>query len=492
MFKWLDRHTEYKVKMKKSTGVIGVVVVLGAAYLGATWYVGKEAQKTIEQAVAQANTRLARYLGPEAAGGVKIGIADYQRRFFSSDVVYTVHMKDPDGKPLDLALHDHLQHGPFPLSALQAGHVAPLLAHSRAQLAATPATQAWMDSQKGASPLTIETRVGFGGSGHSVWTFLPTELIEDGDTLSFSGGTVDIDFSNDFNNSSAAGQFDSFSLANAQSGESVQIKNIRLNSTTDMGDENRTQVHSSATVDSLSMDSASDEAVVIEKLAIKLDNVQAGDIMDGTLNYDFGRIAVGPMDLGSVSLGVRANRLNVAALAALAGEYDAIQARHGEQNDQELQLNDDEERVLREKLMAVLASDPSVAIDQLVWKNGDDQSKASLRVDLTRPSDTAEKNADALLAQAFKQVQLDFSLAKPMFIRVFGQAQADPQQRLQMEMMGAMIYDQYMARLRDAGLVRVDGDTAAASVVYENNGVTVNGQAMSVTEFMQRALSVAM
>lgn len=478
--------------MKKSTGVIGVVVVLGAAYLGATWYVGKEAQKTIEQAVAQANTRLARYLGPDTDGGVKIGIADYQRRFFSSDVVYTVHMKDPDGKPVDLALHDHLQHGPFPLGALQAGYVAPLLAYSRARLAATPATQAWMDSQKGESPLNVETRVGFGGSGHSVWTFSPTELVEDGDSLSFSGGKIDIDFSKNFNNSSAAGQFESFSLANAQTGESLRVENIRLDSKTDIGDENSMQVHSSATVDTLTMDNSKEEAVAIEKLAFKLDNVQAGDILDGALRYDFGSIAVGPMDLGSLSLGVRASRLDVAALAALASEYDAIQLKHGGRDDQDLVLSDDEERALREKLMAVLASDPSVAIEQLVWKNADGQSKASLRIDLTRPADTGEKNADVLLAQALKQVQLDFSLLKPMFIGVFGQAQADPQQRLQMEMMGAMIYDQYMARLQGAGLVRVDGDTAASSVLYENNGVTVNGQAMSVTEFMQRVLSVAM
>src|SRR3546814_12854948 len=83
------------------------------------------------------------------------------------------------------------------------------------------------------------------------------------------------------------------------------------------------QVHSSATVESLTMDDASVEAVTIEKLAVKLDNSQTGDIMDGALRYDFGRIAVGPIELGSLSLGARANRVNVVALAALAGEYDA-------------------------------------------------------------------------------------------------------------------------------------------------------------------------
>ncbi|MGP1615276.1 MAG: DUF945 family protein, partial [Pollutimonas bauzanensis] len=34
--------------MKKSAGVIGAVVILGGAYLGATWYVGKQAQAELE------------------------------------------------------------------------------------------------------------------------------------------------------------------------------------------------------------------------------------------------------------------------------------------------------------------------------------------------------------------------------------------------------------------------------------------------------------
>src|SRR3546814_5955256 len=99
-------------------------------------------------------------------------------------------------------------------------------------------------------------------------------------------------------------------------------------------------------------------------------------IMDGALRYDFGRIAVGPIELGSLSLGARANRVNVVALAALAGEYDAIQARHEAQGDQNLVLSKEEENALRDKLIAVLASEPSVAIEPLVWKNDDGQSNA--------------------------------------------------------------------------------------------------------------------
>src|SRR5690606_25060049 len=106
--------------MKKSTGVVGVIVVLGAAYLGTTWYVGKEAQKAVERVVAQANERFAKALGTELGGsGLTLNIDDYQRRFFSSDVTYTLSLKDEDDKPIELILRDHLQHGPFPVDALR-------------------------------------------------------------------------------------------------------------------------------------------------------------------------------------------------------------------------------------------------------------------------------------------------------------------------------------------------------------------------------------
>ena len=54
--------------MKKSTGVSGVIIILGIAYVGASWYIGKQAQTMIEQAVEQANQRLVGVLGPDLGG----------------------------------------------------------------------------------------------------------------------------------------------------------------------------------------------------------------------------------------------------------------------------------------------------------------------------------------------------------------------------------------------------------------------------------------
>ena len=479
--------------MKKGTVVVGVVALVAVAYLGSTWYVGKEAQKTIEDVIVKANQRLVTLLGPDLnRSGMKVEINDYQRRFFSSDVVYTFHMKDENGKPLAISLKDHLQHGPFPLGALQDGHLGPLLAHSRAELIATPATQAWIDSQQGGSPLIIESQVGFGGKGQSVWTFAPTEFKDDTSTFSFSGATVDMDFSNDFNDNSATGQFDALSVIDNETQESMHLKNFKFDSATVGGMESKVQVNSAATIDAVTLNQGSDNAFSFENMTASFDSTQTGDIVDGALRYDFGRMTLAGRDLGSASVGGKIQRLDIAALTALANEYEAAKARHGVQNDEDLELTDEDEALLREKLLAVLASDPAVSIDPLVWKNDKGQSSATLYISLVGPNDPKEQDVDVLLGQVLKQVKFDFSVSKPMLLQALSQAQIDEQQGLQLQVMAAMIYDQYVSRLQTLGLVKVEADTTASSITYENDSVNVNGEAMPVTEFMQRAMSLVM
>src|SRR5690606_9982885 len=139
------------------------------------------AQTKIQALVEQANEHLSSTMGlgvgsTEAKQKIPtLGIDDYQRHIFSSDVLYTLHMQDEKGQPGDISLADPIQHGPFSLSALRDGHFMPVLIYSKAKLIATPATQVWVDSQQGESPLLITTRVGVGGAGHSNWNFLPAE-----------------------------------------------------------------------------------------------------------------------------------------------------------------------------------------------------------------------------------------------------------------------------------------------------------------------------
>src|SRR5690606_5689397 len=207
---------------------------------------------------------------------------------------------------------------------------------------------------------------------------------------------------------------------------------------------------------------------------------------------DFGRVVLNAVDMGSVSLGGKVNQLDTEALSALIADYDAIKAKHGVKNDEDLEMTEEEEAAMRKRLNALLASAPSVAVEPLVWKNSSGESKASLHVSLRSPAEPETQSLDTLLSQVLKQVKLDFSLARPMFIQAFSQAQGDPEQKQQMEMMGAMIFDQYMARLQQAGLVKLEGEAAGTAILYEKNSVNVNGKDMPVAEFMQRVVSVLM
>lgn len=481
--------------MKKTGAVASVVVVLGIAYVGSAWYVGKRAQEVIEHGVDQANERLTAILGPNVGeGAVKVAVEDYRRHIFSSDVTYSVIMKGPDGEPQEYRFADNLQHGPFPWWAVSEGHFRPLLAASHARLLPTAATQPWFDTKTQVSPVRITTEVRFDGSGRSEWQLSPVEFSKEGDKLSFSGGSVTVDFANEFDDSTSQGEFESLSLRDEETGESLDVRKIRVTSTTTTESDGKVKIQSRLAVDALSVADASESPVEARDMAVTLDSERKDNLLDGALRYDFGRIHVGESDLGSLSLGLSGQRVDVTALSALTAEYDAIQARHGDAAEDGMELTDAEEAALLAKLMDVLASSPSVAVDPVIWKNDKGESRASLHLDLVRAADpaVAAQSLNGLLSQVLKRLTFDMAISKPMFIQAFAQAQSDPQQKPQLEMLGAMIFDQYAARLQSLGLVNLKDAMAAAQVQYENDAIVLNGQQMPVQEFLQRLLSAAM
>ncbi|HEY9279880.1 MAG TPA: YdgA family protein [Eoetvoesiella sp.] len=481
--------------MKKSIGILGAVVVIGVAYAGASWYVGKQAQTTLERVVAQANQRFVSVLGPNLAGsGLKLAISDYKRHVFSSDVIYTLQLTDSSGQPGEYIFSDHLQHGPFPAAALKNGDFSPQLAFSRAQLIPSAVTQKWFDSLNGETPIVATTHVGFSGSGRSEWEFKPLAIAEDGDSVTFSGGVVDVTFSKDFKDSTVAGQFESIAYVSARNGEDMQIKGIKLNSKTTTSADANVQLQSSASADSMVVMSADADPLQAEQIAANLNSLQKGNLLEGSLRYDFGRLKVGQSELGSLSVGAKGADFDVNALTALAQEYDRINAARP-QSDENIELTDEEAALLREKLLAVLATDPIFSIDPFIWKNDQGESSLALTVNLSGEAAKAAGSGtqfDLLLPQIIKLLTLDVSISKPMFVKAFSQLQGGGAVDPQTATVAAFVFDQYAGRLGRAGLVNMEDDKASTAIKYESNSVVVNGKAMSMVEFMQRAISVMM
>ena len=229
--------------MKRSAGIAAVIALMAVAYTGASWYVGKRAQTTVEELVDQANDRVAKALGADLSGtGVKFAISEYKRHVFSSDIIYTLQFNESNGKPAEYLLSDHLQHGPFPVGAVKQGDFVPSLAISNIQLIPSAITKKWFESLKGESPVAARTRIGFVGAGESTWHFKPLNIVDQGQTTKFSGGTVDISVYNDFRDSEANGYFDAFSVLSSASGESLELKGIKINSKTSFPEDETSQV----------------------------------------------------------------------------------------------------------------------------------------------------------------------------------------------------------------------------------------------------------
>ena len=101
--------------MKKSAVAVAVIVVLGAAWTGASWYTGKLIEQRMTTEVENVNSQLNNYF-PKA--GLKLSYEDYNRHLFSTDVRYILQ-NDPSfkGEPSlkageQIVLKETITHGP--------------------------------------------------------------------------------------------------------------------------------------------------------------------------------------------------------------------------------------------------------------------------------------------------------------------------------------------------------------------------------------------
>lgn len=474
--------------MKKLVVVAGAVALVAAGYTGISWYVGVQAEDAIRGAVQQANERIIKTLGPDLGTlGATIEISEYRRGVFASEARYRIVVQDGDER-IELGMDDHTQHGPFPWDRLTQGEFAPLLAHSRSRLVDTEIVKRWFDAARGAMPLEVDTRIGFGGNGISVWNFAPLEWAAPGERLSFSGGRMEVRFSNNFADSTATGRFDAFTVGTGPEGENFTLKDIRLRSQTATGADGTVQVDSELVTASLVVQEMAEETLVVDQLVVTLASRQHAALLDATLRYDLGRVHVGEVDLGSLTIGGDIERLNIEAFAAMLAEYDAIAREHAADNGEDFELTTEDEQRMLARLLPVLASHPAAALRPVVWRNDKGESTLAIMAAFQPASEAGSEQYNDPLAGALRELRVELVLSRPMFVQAFVQAGGDQAGSQQMEMLAALMFDQYVGQLESEGLLRREGDLARATIIYNSQAaaVDVNGHQMSLQDFMER------
>ena len=131
----------------KKAAIAGIVVALGAVWTGSAWYTGKKAETFVKQLIQDGNVDLQK-LGERTGITPSIELISFERGVFSSTERFRVKFSIPakDGKPGhdgEIEFVEYLDHGPFPLSNLSRGKLAPAMVASRFQLVETPSVKEW-------------------------------------------------------------------------------------------------------------------------------------------------------------------------------------------------------------------------------------------------------------------------------------------------------------------------------------------------------------
>lgn len=474
--------------MKKSAAVIGVLAVAAVGYTGASWYLGLQAQKVVQQTIETANANIASvYAQPLVQAPVRFDIVHYDRGWFSSSVQYRLSGEDFEGRPYALVLNDALEHGPFPWSRVSAGELAPMLAVSRARLDKPADFLGWTESAAQMQPwMTAQSRIDLAGNVFSTLQFRALELQQQDETLGFSGGEMTVQLTDNLAASTVQGRFGQLGVRD-DAGNEALLRGIDLNSTGRRQSSADQQSELKLTVDTVRLhDQEVEHDVVVRRLIASMESTQGDSLLSAGMRYDLGEVLFGKDSLGSMTLAGRVDNVAYRALGELASVYDAIESRLEAQGLGMESMTPDDERTLHEKLLAVLAANPSLTLEPVVWKTAAGESVFNAQVLLSPPS-TPPGQADTGMAmlQALKSVRMELAVSRPMVVYLMGLAHTDPAERQEMQAIGGAMFDEYVASLVQQGYVTLKGDTARAVVQYQDDTVDINGVKLPAADVMQ-------
>lgn len=476
--------------MRKTTGVLTVLVAGVLAWTAASWYTGKRTQALVVEWVAQVNSELTDALDVQAAGqaGARLEIRNWDRGVFSSSAQYVLHTRDEQGKVQEYVVDDALSHGPLPWARVRAGDFRPALAYSHASLAETAGLTPWFAYNQGLSPLQVHTRLAFDGSGVSEWVAAPLEWMKNDRQIEFSGGHMTAVFGSHSDTVRINGDVAFWRMTDADS--RLDIEGIRIE-TASAGagtqDGTQTGVLRLASVSTLGMGDA-DLSTSLEGVRVEYDTVLQGGRLDLSLDVQVDHVRNDTVDLGSLQAGVGVERLDMPALMALQALADY---RDNDQDGVDVDADSDEAvhwQSLMPHVRALLGARPHVRVGPLVLKNTAGASTLSLTAGLQDPGrDLAADDDLEWLYGVLEQVRLEAAVNRPMMMQLLdAAAQLQGEEPGEAAQAFAAVFDLYASTLADKGLLTLSDDTLSASLQVSppQDQVELNGRTMTLNEFM--------
>jgi len=486
--------------MKKTKVAVGVIVALGVIWTGVSWFTGKQLESHMDEMLQNANAQLNAY-APNSR--LTLSYQDYQRGVFSSKTKLVVQASSQtNDNPLlkpgqSIVLNETIDHGPFPFAQIKRGNLIPSMASVHTTLENTDAVKKLFELTDGKSLVTADTRVGYSGATNTALNLLAVDYnnAQTGDRLATNGGTLNISADSKGDKVSLDGEFSSIAVTSKNQVDMpvlFTLNGLKLNGDTHLSPEGVRVGDQSIALDKMNASINGQEGLSLEKL----NTTSAFDNKDGkiggTLDVKVGNITLQKQPFGEAKLAMKFSQFDAQAVKSFSDTYNAQMQDLLNQPgvvDDPIRYQASIQTILRNNLPTLLKGAPTLSIAPLSWKNDKGESSFNLNVGFNDPASvTGEaQSLGAAVDRVLKSLDGKLNINMPMAtetMRHVGLAegyQGDDAQKLADQQVKGLAAMGQMFRL-----TQQQDDNIVTSLQYGNGQVTMNGDKMTLEQFLSR------
>ncbi|MFY0402022.1 YdgA family protein [Pantoea dispersa] len=486
--------------MKKTKVAVGVIVALGVIWTGAAWFTGKQLESHMDEMLQNANSQINAY-APNSR--LTLSYQDYQRGVFSSKTKLVIQASSQtEDNPLlkpgqSIVLNETIDHGPFPFAQLKRGNLIPSMASVHTELENTDAVKKLFELTQGKSLVNADTRVGYSGATDTALHLLPVDYsnAQTGDRLATNGGTLNVSADSKGDKISLQGDFSSIAVTSKnqlQQPVLFTLNGLKLGGDTHLSPEGVRVGDQTITLDKLDASINGQEGLTLEKLDGKSSFDNKDGKIGGQIDYQVDNISLQKQPFGEAKLAMKFAQFDAQAVKTFSDQYNAQMQDLLNQPgvvDDPIRYQASVQTILRNNLPTLLKGSPTVSVAPLSWKNDKGESTFNLNVGFNDPATvTGEpQSLGAAVDRVLKTLDGKLSINMPMATEVMRHVglaegyQGDDAQKLADQQVKGLAAMGQMFRL-----TQQQDDNITTSLQYANGQVTMNGDKMTLEQFLSR------
>lgn len=410
--------------MKKSLVAVGVIVAVGAAWTGASWYTGSKVENELNKIISNTNEFFAAN-APEA--GVVFKVENFKRGVFSSQANIVISAAESNGPDETIVFNTDIEHGPFPLSQVAKFNLIPKLGAANIELANNAATKELFEITKGKPFISGTAVVGYSKSIDSNLELLPIEYSKDDASISFSGSKLVFNSSADFADVDGSIITDNLVIQKADKSESMTLKGLKITTNVTKSQYGFYTGKQDLVIADTDFN-IPETKFSFKNLVIGSDTVLEKESVKGSISYSIDDLKALEQNLGSGKVALSIDKLDAKALGKFVEQYNKALAEGLATGDPSAAAEQVAMDMMTKTLPELLQSKPTFSISPAYWKNNAGQSSIDLSMTFNKwdqdelTSLAMANKVDEAVKSLLTSFDFNFTLNKPMAIELIAQA----------------------------------------------------------------------